>query len=101
MKHNIKKLKFWQKARSFSKDIYLVTKSFPKEEVFGLTNQMRRSSISIVSNIAQGSSAELEAQVLLALDMGFINNEKLNELSYKINEVQKMIRVFQNRVLKQ
>ncbi len=53
--HNFKELKIWQKSRQFVKDIYVLTRQFPKDELFVLTSQMRRAAISIPSNIAEGS----------------------------------------------
>ncbi|MGK0388508.1 MAG: four helix bundle protein [Maribacter sp.] len=110
--HNFKDLKVWQKARILVTNIYSLTKAFPKEEMFGLTNQMRRAAVSIPSNIAegcgrgtnrqlaqyldiaQGSSTELETQTILAFDLGFISENQKEEHCQKINEVQKMIRGF-------
>jgi four helix bundle protein len=57
MTEKIKKfqdLRIWQKGIEFVKDIYILTKKFPKEELYGLTSQMRRSAVSIPSNIAEG-----------------------------------------------
>lgn len=53
---NFEKLDVWQKAIAFADDIYRATKSFPSDERFGLTNQMRRAAVSISSNIAEGTS---------------------------------------------
>ena len=53
---NFEKLDVWQKAIDFADDVYGITKSFPADERFGLTNQMRRAAVSISSNIAEGSS---------------------------------------------
>jgi four helix bundle protein len=53
---NFQKLEVWQKAINFANSCYQVTQSFPKEEMFGLTSQIRRASVSISSNIAEGSS---------------------------------------------
>ena len=53
--HNFKELKVWQKGRNFVKAIYVLTKKFPKEELFVMTSQMRRAAISIPSNIAEGA----------------------------------------------
>ena len=53
--HNFKELIVWQKARSLVKDVYLLTKKYPKEEWFGLTQQIRKAAVSISSNIAEGS----------------------------------------------
>ena len=54
--HNFKKLNIWVNAMSLVKDVYLLTSNFPKEEKFGLISQINRCSISIPSNIAEGSS---------------------------------------------
>lgn len=54
--HRFKDLEIWKKSRFFCSKIYTVTSSFPNEEKFGLTNQLRRASVSIPSNIAEGSS---------------------------------------------
>jgi len=107
--HNFKELKIWQKGRSFVKEIYLTVSNFPIEERFALTSQMKRAVISIPSNIAEGagresskdfarfldiangSAFELETQIYLAFDLEFINEEKLNNLLDKIEEIEKMI----------
>jgi four helix bundle protein len=91
-------LNVWLEARKLSKDIYSVTAEFPKEEQFGLINQMRRSAISIPSNIAEGcgrnypkdsiqffyiargSIYELETQLYLSFDLEYLEELKLNKL---------------------
>lgn len=111
------KLKVWQKAHTFTINLYKITSTFPGKEKFpkgyrfayGLTNQLRRASISIESNlaegagrnsskdfsrfldIAQGSAFEVKCQVLIAKDLGFIDNNKSELLVEKINEVSRMI----------
>jgi four helix bundle protein len=107
--HNFKELKVWQKSRSLVKDVYMLTRIFPDEEKFVLTSQIRRSAISVPSNIAEGagrgtdkdfakflsialgSAYELEAQIILSLDLGYISEDAFNVCSAKIMEVQKML----------
>lgn len=85
----------WQKGMLIVKTIYELTSQFPKEEIYGLTAQMRRSAVSIPSNIAEGRSrstrkdfiqflkiasgslAELETQVFIAQEIGFLKNEHI------------------------
>ena len=107
--HNFKELKVWQNSKNLVIDIYKSTKNFPKEEIFGLTNQIRRASVSIPSNIADGcgrnsdkdlirfldiangSSFELETQLIIANELQILNNNDFDELNSKLDEVQKMI----------
>ena len=90
MKRNFKDLLVWQKARQLVKSVYQLSQTFPAEERFGLTNQMRRCAVSVPSNIAEGngrltpkefrlflghsrgSLLELEMQLILAIDLGFL-----------------------------
>lgn len=98
------------------KDIYHLTEVFPDTERFGLVTQMRRSSVSIPSNIAEGSGKssnkdfirflemarssafELETQLILAHDLRFISEEKLSDLQGKLEEIQKMIFGFEKKI---
>ncbi len=107
--HNYKELKVWQKARELVKMIYNVTDKFPKEETYGLINQIRRASISIASNIAEGSghssnkefshfleiayssSCELDTQLILSNDLNFLTENELIKLTDRIKEIQKML----------
>jgi len=107
--HNFKELKIWQKGRTFVKDIYVLTKKFPQEELFVLTSQMRRAVISIPSNIAEGSgrgtdkefarfidiatgsSYELESQLYVACDLEYFSEKELDGYLDKIQEIQKML----------
>ncbi len=116
LKHNFKNLKVWQKAVELAVLIYEVTKSFPTEEKFGITSQMRRSSVSTSSNIAEGSarnsskafcncldislgeSFELETQLIIAFRTGILPEEKFSLLSREIAELQKMVIGFKNTV---
>ncbi|MEQ8523763.1 four helix bundle protein [Gracilimonas sp.] len=107
--HQFKELSVWNKAVDLATDVYSYTKNFPSEEKYGLTSQIRRSVVSISSNIAEGagrkskkefkhflniaygSGSELETQLLIARNLGFINNENYEALSEMITEIQKMI----------
>jgi|SRR5690554_634658 len=107
--HQLKELKVWQKAIELATEIYEATKNFPSEEKFGLTSQIRRSVLSISSNIAEGagrmsdkefklflnyaygSCSELETQLIISKNLGFLNTDSLQILSESINEIQKMI----------
>lgn len=107
--HNFKELKVWQEARTLVKAVYQLSKAFPDDERFGLTNQVRRSAISIPSNIAegcgrktdkdfchflyvsQGSVFELETQLILALDLEYINQETFDTIEIEVTKVQKML----------
>lgn len=109
MASSYRQLSVWQKAFELSCKIYELTKMFPKEEMFGLTSQMRRSSVSIPSNIAEGkgrgsdkdfirflyiakgSGNELETQILLAEKLQYIFSDKSRELQKNCEEVLKMI----------
>ncbi|OMQ11754.1 four helix bundle protein [[Flexibacter] sp. ATCC 35103] len=106
--HQFKELLIWKKSRLFCSKIYSVTSTFPSEEKFGITNQLRRASVSIPSNIAEGSSRksnkdfarfleiaigsayEVETQLLISSDLGFINEEKTSELIHMLEEITKM-----------
>lgn len=110
--HRYKDLKFWQLSRTFCKDIYQITNSFPSDEKFGLVSQLRRASVSIPSNIAEGASRksnkdftrfltialgscyEIETQLLLSLDLNFINKETLESLDNTLQQIIKMMSKF-------
>jgi four helix bundle protein len=104
-----KDLIVWQKSIPLVVLIYTVTRSFPREELYALTSQLRRSAISIPSNIAEGygrrscgdykrflnvsmgSLFELETQMLLAKELGFASEALYTEVSIKINEIERML----------
>ncbi len=104
-----KELIVWKKSYQLTLEIYSVTKSFPKDELFGHISQMRRSSVSIPSNLAEGnmrngkkdhlqfvriaygSGAELETQLLLSRDLKYINEMKYNEINNLLSEVMRML----------
>jgi len=110
------KLAVWRKAHELARSIYEETSRWPKHELFGLTSQMRRASVSIGSNIAEGlgrrsdgelarfiqiaigSCNELEYQIRLARDLGYISMDGYTELDRSINEVGRMLTGFAARV---
>lgn len=116
--HNFKELKCWKKSRELVQTIYHSTQRFPKEEIFGLTLQIRRAAVLISSNIAEGcgrstdkqliqflhlalgSATELENQIILAQDLKFLTFENGKNLLLKIDEVQKLLYGFKNSILK-
>lgn len=107
--HSFTDLIAWKKAHILVLEIYKIVAKFPKEELFGLTSQIKRSVISIVSNIAEGFSrksikekiqfyyialgslTEVQSQPLLARDLLFIDKESFTKLSFKTIEISKLI----------
>ena len=101
-----KDLNVWKKAMDLAAQVYSLTAKFPKEELYGLTSQIRRSAVSIPSNIAEGAArhsrkefiqflhiasgsvAELETQLLLAIRMGFSSSDSF---IFHVEEVRKLL----------
>ncbi len=110
MGEGFKNLKAWQKAYDLALSIYSVTRSFPKSELYGLTNQIQRAAISISANIAEGyerqyrkeyiqflmiskgSLGEVETYLMFAKDLGYINEEQYKELEIKRQETGKILK---------
>ncbi|MFN5309443.1 MAG: four helix bundle protein [Candidatus Kapaibacterium sp.] len=106
---NYRELIVWQKSINLAKKIYACTQPFPKEEMYGLVSQMRRASISIACNIAEGqarnttgefkqflgiskgSLAELETMLILSSEMNFLTEENLQTLSKDCEEISKLL----------
>ena len=109
---NFKDLIVWQEAHKLVLIIYEITKKFPKEESFGLTNQIRRAIVSVSSNIAEGFSrrsnkekvqfyttsksslTEVENQILIAKDVSYISKEEFDAINMQIDKVHRLLRSF-------
>lgn len=107
--HNFRNLKVCQKSMDLAESIYDLTKGFPEEEKYSLTSQMRRCVVSIASNIAegssrepekdfgrflsisQGSSFELETQLLIAGRLNYSTDERIDDSKFVLIEIQKML----------
>ena len=104
-----KDLRVWQQSIEMVTSIYLMTKAFPKDELFGLVSQMRRAAVSVPSNIAEGyargtdreklhflrissgSMSEIETQLMLSLNLGYVSQEAFDELSEKVTSLWKQL----------
>lgn len=106
---NFKELLVWQKSIDFVTEMYRITETFPKAEIYGLISQIRRASVSIPSNIAEGNSrrskpdylqflkiargscAEVETQLIISKNLGFLNEDDYLKLNQEIIEITKML----------
>ena len=113
---DFKDLKVWRKAHELTLTIYERTRSFPKDEIYGLTSQMRRAAASVGANIAEGcgrrsdpemkrfiqiargSANELEYHLVLARDLGFLRYDEFKELEARILEIQRMLAALSQRL---
>ena len=104
-----KDLNIWKRSIEVVEDVYKTTKNFPKEEIYGLTSQLRRAAVSIPSNIAEGftrlhnkeyrqflyislgSCAELNTQIIISSHLSYLSSEKANGILKEIEEISKMI----------
>ncbi|WP_295585142.1 four helix bundle protein [uncultured Lamprocystis sp.] len=106
----------WQKSMDLVTEVYRLTRGFPREELFGLTSQVRRAAVSIPSNIAegqarqstaefrrflsiaQGSRAEVETQLLIAVRLNYSTESDVQTAVSLLTEIQKMLAVLQTRL---
>ena len=113
---NYRELIVWQKAMDLVKMIYQATRQFPKEELYGLTNQVRRAAVSIPSNIAegqarrstaefknflsiaQGSRAEVETQIMIAQRLDYISPQQTEPILSLSEEIKRMIYSLTNKL---
>ena len=104
-----KDLNIWKRSIGLVEEIYIITKNFPKEEMYGLISQLRRSAVSIPSNIAEGftrlhnkeyrqflyiflgSCAELNTQIIISSRLSYLSTEKAERILNEIDEISKMI----------
>jgi four helix bundle protein len=115
--YSFEKLDVWKLSKILAKEIYFVTNSFPKDEAFGLISQMRRSSISVCSNIAEGSGRtslkdyshflqlaygslmELLNQLIIAQELGYLYETKYFEIRTLVEEVSNKLNSLRNSIL--
>ena len=113
---DFRKIQVWERSHRFTLQVYKISSSFPKDELYGLTSQIRRAAVSIPSNIAEGcgrdtqaelarfvhiaggSASELEYQLILAHDLGYIGDEIHLDLNSDINEIKRMLVGFEKAV---
>jgi four helix bundle protein len=109
---DFKELKVWEKAHQLALEVYTATQTFPRDELYGLTSQIRRSCASIPANIAEGcgrsgdtelarflqiamgSASELEYHILLARDLGILEALSHERLTNDVSEVKRMLASF-------
>jgi four helix bundle protein len=107
--NNHKDLEVWKKSIGLVNEIYLITKSYPKEELFGITNQIRRAAVSIPSNIAEGAArnhknefkqflyialgslSELETQIIISHQITFLSDNQFNNLNENLIIIRKLL----------
>lgn len=113
---NYRELQVWAKAHSLMLDLYGLSRSFPRDEVYGVTSQLRRAALSIGSNLAEGcgrrtsgelahfvriamgSASELDYQLLVCHDLGYLKATDFQRTSKNLVEIRKMLTSFLNKV---
>lgn len=116
--NSFKELIVWKKSVNLCTEIYKVTKTYPKDELYGLVSQIRRSTVAIPSNIAEGyrrghkaeyvqflriaygSASELETQLLISFNVGYISQEIFNKLTFLLDEILKMLNKLISSILR-
>lgn len=116
---DFRELKVWQKAHELTLAIYRATVDFPREELYGITRQIRRCAASVAANLAEGrcrqsdrdfgrfvgialgSASETEYYLLLARDLGFIAPARYENLAQQVEEVKRMLTAFHTRLIRE
>lgn len=110
-------LKIWTRSIEMADTVHTLTKSFPKEERYGITQQVRKASVSVASNIAEGSQrttdkdfanfiliakgslAEVQTQLLLSFRFGYLPQEQWHTLCKELEELHRMLHAFHSKLL--
>ena len=113
---NYRDLQVWSKSYVLTLQLYRLSRTFPKEELYGLTSQMRRAALSIGANLAEGcgrrtnaemarfvritmgSASELDHHLLLCKDLGFLENDRYRGLARDLTEIRKMLSSLLNSI---
>ena len=116
---NYRELQVWSKAHNLTLDLYRVSRTFPREEIYGITSQLRRAAASIGANLAEGcghrtsselarfvriamgSASELDYHLLLCRGLGFMSGDDFTSSTTKLTEVRKMLTSFLSSVEEQ
>ena len=116
--YSFEKLEVWQEARKLVKEIYMVSDLFPASEKFGLTNQIRRASVSVVSNIAEGVSrfspkeqirfieiaygslTEVYCQLIIGMDLDYLTSDKLELIKLRILKISNQLNSLKKSISK-
>jgi four helix bundle protein len=116
---NYRDLQVWKKSHNVALDLYKVSQCFPREELYGMTSQIRRAAISIGANLAEGcgrqtsgelarfvriamgSASELDYHLLVSRDLGFMNDNDFSRITAGLTEVRKMLTAFLSSVEEQ
>lgn len=114
--HDYRKLRVWQEGRAFVREVYSATAFYPESELFGLVTQSQRAAVAIPANIAEGSGRstqrdyarfvdialgsafELETLLLLGSDLGFLAQDRLDQLLERLGAIQRMLVRFRQRL---
>ena len=116
---NYRELQVWSKAHALTLELYRVSRGFPRDEIYGITSQLRRAAVSIGANLAEGcgrrtsselarfvriamgSASELDYHLLLCRDLGFMSSDDFTTRTAQLTEVRKMLTSFLNSVEEQ